>query len=89
MARMKRGIGTFSASYLRKMLASWDQKGVHTVAEITALEPESARRQEAAAPVSRPPFGAAPGASPAGGAAGRLGKGMAGRVQRRKAKQGG
>ena len=89
MARMKRGIGTFSASYLRKMLASWDQKGVHTVAEITALEPESARRQEAAAPVSRPPFGAAPAQAPREEQLADWEKEWLAEVQRRKAKQGG
>lgn len=59
ITRMKRSIGQFSASYLRKMLSSWDQKGVHTVAEITALEPESMRKNEPAAPVTEPPFGSA------------------------------
>ena len=63
--RMKRGIGQFSASYLRKMLSSWDQKGVHTVAEITALEPESIRKNQPTAPVTEPPFGNA--AAPAAG----------------------
>ena len=48
VARMKRNIGDFSASYLRKMLKAWDEKGVHTVSEITALEPEAARRDERA-----------------------------------------
>lgn len=65
--RMKRGIGQFSASYLRKMLSSWDQKGVHTVAEITALEPESIRKNQPTAPVTEPPFGNA--AAPAAGSA--------------------
>ena len=41
--RMEQAIGKFSWQYLRKILASWDQKGIHTVAEITALEPEKAR----------------------------------------------
>lgn len=52
--RMKRQIGQFSASYLRKILTTWDQKGVHTVAEITALEPEIAHRNEL---IGQPPFG--------------------------------
>lgn len=60
LTRMKRSIGQFSASYLRKMLSSWDQKGVHTVAEITALEPESVQKNQPAAPVSEPPFGSTP-----------------------------
>ena len=64
---MKRGIGQFSASYLRKMLSSWDQKGVHTVAEITALEPESIRKNQPTAPVTEPPFGNA--AAPSAGSA--------------------
>lgn len=45
IARMQRNIGAFSASYLRKMLLAWDEKSVHTVSEITALEPEAAHRQ--------------------------------------------
>lgn len=47
--RMEQNIGKFSLSYLRKILALWDEKGVHTVSEITALEPESAARQAQAA----------------------------------------
>lgn len=56
--RMEQSIGKFSWQYLRKILASWDQKGVHTVAEITALEPEKARRE---APPNQPaPSGQTP-----------------------------
>ena len=51
---MEQNIGKFSLSYLKKILSLWDEKGVHTVAEITALEPESARRQQTAQPVSAP-----------------------------------
>lgn len=57
LARMKRQIGSFSASYLRKMLTAWDQSGVHTVSEVTALEPEISEEKRARA-VTRPPFGA-------------------------------
>lgn len=39
--RMQAKIGTFKWSYLSKILESWDAKGVHTLSEITALEPES------------------------------------------------
>lgn len=58
LSRMKRQIGQFSASYLRKMLAAWDQKGVHTVSEITALEPEISEQKKSGA-VTQPPFGTA------------------------------
>ncbi|MGE4548022.1 MAG: DnaD domain protein [Intestinibacillus sp.] len=51
--RMEQAIGKFSWQYLRKILASWDQKGIHTVAEITALEPEKSR--PAAPPASHTP----------------------------------
>ena len=90
MARMKRGIGTFSASYLRKMLASWDQKGVHTVAEITALEP----RVRPPPGGGRPGQPAAPSARPRRKPRGRSRladweKEWLAEVQRRKAKQGG
>ena len=54
VGRMEQNIGKFSLSYLKKILSLWDEKGVHTVAEITALEPESARRQQTAQPVSAP-----------------------------------
>ena len=56
---------------------------------ITALEPESARRQEAAAPVSRPPFGAAPAQAPREEQLADWEKEWLAEVQRRKAKQGG
>ena len=79
-ARMKRTIGTFSASYLRKMLTSWDQKGVHTVSEITALEPEPARR---------PPFGSSPAPAAREEQLADWEKEWLAEVQRRKAQQGG
>lgn len=59
--RMEQSIGKFSWQYLRKILASWDQKGIHTVSEITALEPEKARSaapaavSSSAAPAITPP----------------------------------
>lgn len=37
--RMQQSLGKFSWQYLRKILASWDAKGVHTVTEVTAIEP--------------------------------------------------
>lgn len=53
--RMEQNIGKFSLNYLRKILTLWDEKGVHTVAEITALEPESAaKQQQQAAPAAQP-----------------------------------
>ena len=58
LTRMKRQIGSFSASYLRKMLTAWDKRGVHTVSEITALEPEISEQKQSGT-VTRPPFGAA------------------------------
>ena len=60
LRRMKRRTGAFSASYLRKMLTAWDQKGVHTASEITALEPEMT---DTSSTVTQPPFGAAAQAS--------------------------
>ncbi len=48
--RMEQSIGTFSWQYLRKILAAWDQKGVHTVAEITAVEPERSTKSTSPAP---------------------------------------
>ena len=39
------------------MLTAWDQSGVHTVSEVTALEPEISEEKRARA-VTRPPFGA-------------------------------
>ena len=53
--RMMRHNGAFSFNYLKKVLQSWDSKNVHTVSEITSLEPE--RRAEPA-----PQAPAAPGA---------------------------
>lgn len=53
--RMEQNIGKFSLSYLKKILALWDEKGVHTVAEITALEPESSAKQaQPSSPASIP-----------------------------------
>ncbi|MGM9612217.1 MAG: DnaD domain protein [Butyricicoccus sp.] len=55
VSRMEQNIGKFSLSYLKKILTLWHEKGVHTVAEITALEPESARRTPAAQPAAAQP----------------------------------
>lgn len=41
--RMEQHIAKPSISYLRGILNGWDQKGIHTVAEITALEPETVK----------------------------------------------
>ena len=89
LARMKRQIGSFSASYLRKMLTAWDQSGVHTVSEVTALEPEISEEKRARA-VTRPPFGAVTASASAQNtrkcAARRLGKEMS-EVKRRRTQQ--
>lgn len=53
--RMEQNIGKFSLSYLKKILLLWHEKGVHTVAEVTALEPESERRSEPAAAAGATP----------------------------------
>ncbi len=45
--RTHRALKKFSADYVRRILESWEQKGVHTISEITALEPETeSGRQE-------------------------------------------
>lgn len=46
--RMEQNIGKYSLNYLRKILVLWDEKGVHTVSEITALEPETAKKTQSA-----------------------------------------
>lgn len=51
--RMDQSIGAFSWQYLRKILSSWDQKGAHTVAEITAVDPERGGKN---APPPRQPY---------------------------------
>ena len=38
--RMMSYNGTYSLNYLKKVLQSWDSKNIHTISEITALEPE-------------------------------------------------
>lgn len=55
--RMEQNIGKFSLNYLKKILLLWHEKGVHTVSEVTALEPESERR---AAPAQPAPGAATP-----------------------------
>ena len=64
LSRMRRQIGEFSASYVRKMLTAWDQKGVHTVSEITSLEPEIAPNKKSGV-INQPPFGAPSNQQPA------------------------
>lgn len=46
--RMKNSIGRFSWRYLKGILEKWHEKGVHTVAEITALEPVAAPKKTVA-----------------------------------------
>lgn len=38
--RMMRYNGTYSLNYLKKVLQSWDSKNIHTLSEITSVEPE-------------------------------------------------
>lgn len=59
--RMYARLGKFSWKYLKGILDSWHQKGVHTAAEITAVEP-ALRAPQPAAP-------SAPSASETGGLA--------------------
>lgn len=40
--RMMRYHGSYSLNYLKKVLQAWDSKNIHTIAEITAVEPERA-----------------------------------------------
>ncbi len=42
--RTKRTLKKFSADYVRRILEAWEQKGIHTVSEITALEPENEQK---------------------------------------------
>lgn len=53
--RMEQNIGKFSLSYLKKIMQLWHEKGVHTVSEVTALEPETDRRAAAAPAGATPP----------------------------------
>lgn len=46
--RMYTRLGKFSWKYLKGILDSWHQKGLHTAAEITAVEPELRQPQPAA-----------------------------------------
>lgn len=48
--RMQQSLGKFSWKYLSRILESWDQKGVHTVSEITAIEPERRTNSTSSAP---------------------------------------
>lgn len=41
--RTEQQIGSISLKYVRGILNGWDQKGIHTVSEITALEPETTK----------------------------------------------
>lgn len=87
MSRMRRNIGEFSASYLRKMLGAWDQKGVHTVAEITALEPEITRKPNTDVSVNQPPFGTGQPANTSSDQLADWEKTWLAEVKRRRAKQ--
>lgn len=52
--RLYQRIGRFSWKYLKGILDSWHDKGVHTVEEITALEPDSAPKNiSASAPAAQ------------------------------------
>ena len=49
--RLYQRIGRFSWKYLKGILDSWHDKGVHTVEEITALEP-AVKQQAAPSPAA-------------------------------------
>ena len=51
-------IGRFSWKYLKGILDSWHEKGVHTAAEITALEPETTAKPAAPAAAAAQPASA-------------------------------
>lgn len=51
--RAKERIGKFSVDYIRGILDTWDKKGLHTIAEITALEPEAERKNTSATTAQR------------------------------------
>lgn len=53
--RTSRTLGKFSADYVRRILEAWDAKGVHTVAEITAIEPETDKKDAAQSAAFTPP----------------------------------
>lgn len=53
--RMEQNIGKFSLSYLKKILTLWEEKGIHTVSEITAIEPETAHKNKPASTPSGTP----------------------------------
>lgn len=53
-ARMNRQIEQPSMRYLRKILTTWDEKNIHTLAEITAAEPETQQAAATAKPVTQP-----------------------------------
>ncbi len=52
--RLYARIGRFSWKYLKGILDSWHDKGVHTVAEITALEPENTTKPTSSTPQPAP-----------------------------------
>jgi DnaD/phage-associated family protein len=52
--RLYQRLGRFSWKYLKGILDSWHDKGVHTVEEITALEPVSAPKNTAAPAAAQP-----------------------------------
>ena len=54
--RLYARIGRFSWNYLKGILDSWHEKGVHTVAEITALEPNTAAKTAPAVPAASAPM---------------------------------
>lgn len=52
--RMYNRLGKFSWKYLTGILDSWHQKGLHTAAEITAVEPETRKPKQPAAAAAQP-----------------------------------
>ena len=55
VARTKRTLKKFSVDYVRRILESWDGKGIHTVSEITAAEPENEKLNEKEKQAFAPP----------------------------------
>lgn len=52
--RMEGQIEKFSLNYLKRILLSWHEKGVHTISEITAIEPEVVKKLQNAEPKQPP-----------------------------------
>lgn len=58
--RTEQALGKFSWSYLRKIISSWDEMGVHTLSEIGAADPERTKKSDRQAPPSAVPAATSP-----------------------------